>query len=102
LQNAADVRKFLLLNQLLAAHSEEACHFAAWCLAWEALPLREKATRKATREQAYRWLYMAGNEATAKQRALLQALGYSGPIESRLHASRLIDVLRHGGQRHGG
>jgi hypothetical protein len=101
-QDAADVTKFSLLDQLLVAHAEEACHFAAGCIAWEALPWKEKAARKATREQAYRRRHMAGLVATPKQRNYLQALGYLGPIESRLHASRLIDALRQGGQHHAG
>jgi hypothetical protein len=98
-QDVADVAKFALLNKLLAAHAGEACHFAAGCIAWEALPQQEKAARKATREGAYRRRHMAGLEATPKQRSYLRVLGYVGPVESRLHASRQIDALRQGGSR---
>jgi hypothetical protein len=101
-QDVVEVAKFSLLDELLAAHAEEACHFAAGCIAWEALPRAEKAARKATRERAYQRRHMDSQEATTKQRAYLKALGYDGPIESRLHASQLIDALRQRDQRHAG
>jgi hypothetical protein len=95
--NMADVSKFSRMQRLLEDHAEEASAFADWAMAWEAMPQAEKDAQKVLREKAYQRRFMASREATAKQLSCLQALGYSGPIESRLHASRLIAAIRQGG-----
>jgi hypothetical protein len=83
----------LLLQTCLVQHRDEALRLAGWALAYEALPAAYKEARKAGRSQAYQRRFMASQEATEKQLQLLAKLGYIGPVESRLHASRLIDAF---------
>jgi len=90
------------MHRLLQDHAGEASAFAAWALAREAMPQAEKDAQKAVRSQAYQRRHMASREATGKQRTYLEALGYVGSVESRLHASRQIDALRQRDSRHDG
>jgi hypothetical protein len=85
----ADLRQLLTL---MGEYRQEALACAARALAYEALPYPYRASKKAQRGHVYQQRYMASQEATDKQRALLAKLGYTGPIESRLHASRLMDA----------
>ncbi len=81
---------------VLVEHHDEAMAFAAWALAWEALPQAEKDRQKAAKGAAHRQTYMEQQPPTDKQRSYLAALGYHGEITSKAHASDLIDKIRRG------
>ena len=78
----------------LTAHPEQAAAFAAWCLEWESLPAEERAKRKRCRSEEHRRAWLAAQPATERQIAFCRALGHTGPIESKVHASEIIDKLR--------
>jgi len=68
-------------------HPDEAIDYARWALSWERLPAQEKRRHKAER-------WMAEQPPTGKQVAYLRALGYTGEVHSKQHASELIDKLK--------
>ncbi len=79
---------------ILAAHPHRAADLAAWCLEWEALPREERERLKAQRGDEHRRQWLEEQPATPKQRDYLRALGYTGEIRSKAHASQLIDELK--------
>ena len=81
---------------VLVDYHDEAMAFAAWALAWEALPPAEKERQKATKGAVHRQTYMEQQPPTDKQRSYLAALGYTGEITSKAHASELIDKILRG------
>lgn len=79
-------------------YDEDAEAFARWALAWEKLSPAEKARHKAgTAREAIR-AHMDREDPTAKQSAYLRKMGYTGPIDSKAHASALIDIYLRGGR----
>ena len=68
---------------------DEALDYARWAVWWESLSVQEKR-----RVKAEKW--MSTQPPTEKQTKYLRALGYHGEIESKLHASELIDKLLKG------
>ena len=78
----------------LAAYPEEALALAEEVLDYEALPEEERQRLKAARSEEHRLAWMEQQEPTPKQVAYCRALGYRGVIESRRHASQIIDKLR--------
>ena len=70
--------------------------FAAWAIAWEALPPAEKERQKAAKSEPHRQTWMQQQPPTEKQRSYLLAFGYHGEITSKAHASELIDRIRRG------
>jgi hypothetical protein len=79
-------------------HGDEAEAYARWCVAYEALPEEERRRRKAGRTNQAVAAWMDRQEPTEKQVAYLRRRGYAGPIDSRAHASSLIDVYTRGGR----
>jgi hypothetical protein len=71
--------------------------FAEWCLAYESLDPEAKRQLKAGRGEQYRVRWMAAQPPSEKQIAYLRALGYQGEVQSKAHASELIDSLRGAG-----
>ncbi len=82
----------------IAAHEGEAIAFGAWALEWEALPREERERRKRDRGDQYRISYMDRQGPTERQVEYLRRMGYRGPIDSKAHASSLIDVYTRGGR----
>ena len=83
----------------LASHPEEALALAEEVLAYEALPEEERRRLKEARGEEHRLAWMEQQEPTSKQVAYCRALGYRGVIESRRHASEIIDRLKASGGR---
>ncbi len=81
---------------ILNEYHDEALAFAAWAIAWEALPPAERARQKAAKGAPHRQAYMEQQTATEKQVAYTRALGYEGPVTSKAHASSLIEQLKRG------
>lgn len=79
-------------------YDEDAEAFARWALAWERLSPTDKAKHKAgTAREAIR-AHMDREDPTEKQIAYLRMMGYTGPIDSKAHASALIDIYMRGGR----
>ncbi len=78
----------------LLQHRDTALRFIDWLSAWDALPRAEKERIKAERGEGYRREWLEGQPPTAKQCDYLRALGYTGEIRSKRHASELIDRLK--------
>jgi len=94
--------KMFTILEALRAHPQEARDLARWAIAWEAMPREQQQRIKAERQATYQRRYMADAMPTAKQLGLLRQLGYTGAVESRLHASQLIDEhLKRGRRGHG-
>jgi|GEM_PF-2252605 len=87
---------------VLNEHHDEALAFAAWAIAYEALPLGERERQKAEKGAVHRQAYLEQQPATDKQVAYVRSLGYHGVVTSKAHASELIDQLRNGKQTGGG
>jgi hypothetical protein len=81
---------------VLNEYHDEALAFAAWAIAWEALPPGEKARQKAAKGAPHRQAYLDQQLATNKQVAYIRSLGYHGPVTSKAHASTLIEQLKRG------
>jgi hypothetical protein len=76
---------------------QDAEAYAQEVLAWEALPREVREQRKAERGRQFQQQYMAGQPVTARQKAFLRLLRYSGPEpQHRLEASELINKLQEG------
>lgn len=87
---------------VLNTHHEEAVDFAKWAVEWESLSDSERQAIKAERGAYYKRQHMDSQPPTDKQVRYVRALGYDGTIESKLHASELIDKLRNDkGDGHG-
>ena len=78
----------------MVEHPDELAAFIRHCVAWEALPRGKRAAVKQARGHEYRQQWLAAQPATERQIAFCRALGYTGPIESKQHASEIIDKLR--------
>ncbi len=87
-----------MIYATIAAHEKEAIAFGAWALEWEALPPEERERRKRQRGDQYRTAYMDRQPATERQVEYLRRMGYAGPIDSKAHASSLIDIYTRGGR----
>lgn len=95
-----DARRLLIAAEIAAAlidHVEDARAFAQHCLDWEALPPAERAALKDQRAAEGRRQWMATQPATEKQIAYLRSLGYAGAVESKAHASDLIERYKRKG-----
>jgi hypothetical protein len=75
---------------LVISHPGEALTLAQEAIDYVALPPREQERLKAKRQRV-----STGHlPATEKQLAYLRALGHHGPVDSRTHASQLINMLK--------
>lgn len=92
-----NARDRFILDQVRADY-DGALDFARWALAYEQLSPAEKARQKASRAREAIEFHMDRDEPTEKQVAYLRARGYVGPIESKRHASALIDIYMRGGR----
>lgn len=81
----------------LMQHRAAALNFAGWALAWESLPREERERQKAQRGDQHRQRYLDTLEPTERQVRFCRSLGWSGAIESRAHASEIIDRLKGAG-----
>ena len=78
----------------MAGHPDELAAFIAHCAEWERLPAAERERLRAQRGDQHRRQWLEEQPATPKQRDYLRALGYTGAIRSKAHASQLIDELK--------
>ncbi len=76
---------------ILNEYHDEALAFAAWAIAWEALPPAERERQKKAKGAPHRQAYLDTQPATDKQVAYIRSLGYQGVVTSKGHASRLIE-----------
>lgn len=72
--------------------------YARYAIAYEQMSPAEKARMKSTRAQEGIDAWMDRQEPTEKQVGYLRGRGYDGPIDSRRHASALIDIYMRGGR----
>ena len=79
---------------VIRAQHEAALAFAGWALAWERLTPADKARLRAGQREQYQHAWMDQQLATAKQLAYVRALGYTGDVTSKAHASELIERLK--------
>ncbi len=91
----AKVGKWLAL---LDRHQGQALAYAQWCLDYEALPREERERQKRQKAEQYRTASMDCQPPTEKQVSYLRRLGYTGRLDSKAHASSLIDVFTRGGR----
>ena len=75
-------------------HPDAVLAFAAWAILWDELPPEERVKRKATQAKAHVVAWTRSQPPTVKQITYVRALGWTGEIESRAHASLLIDALK--------
>jgi len=87
--NGADV-----MLDIITGHEREALGYAAWALAWEALPEDERDAIKQSQRQEHKDAWMADNPPSDRQIAYLRSLGYAGTPPATMHeASEAIDRL---------
>jgi len=87
--NGADAQLAIIL-----AHEPEALGFAAWALAWEALPEAERETIKQGQRQEHKTAWMTEHPPSDRQIAYLRSLGYAGePPATMAEASEAIDRM---------
>jgi len=87
--NAADE-----MLDIIVGHEVAALGFAAWALAWEALPEDERDTIKQAHRQEHKSAWMAENPPSERQLGYLRSLGYAGmPPATMAEASEAIDRL---------
>ena len=79
---------------VIRAQHAAALAFAGWALAWERLTPTDKARLRAGQREQYLRAWMEEQPATARQRAYVRALGYTGDVTSKAHASELIERLK--------
>jgi hypothetical protein len=91
-QHDQEQRDQLILDAIYS-HVDEARDMAAWAVEWETTPREQREQVKAQRGEQYRHAYMASQPATEKQIGYLRKLGYAGAVNSKAHASELIDGL---------
>jgi hypothetical protein len=89
-----DQERYADLTAAIAEHRTEALAFAMWALRWEQLTPEQKARHRAQQSSPHIQAWMQTQPPTEKQRRYLEALGHTGDIESRQHASELIEQLR--------
>ncbi len=90
-----------LIFDTLRGNYDAAVAYAGWCVAYEQLPPEEKKRRKQASTAEGIGLWQEQQPPTEKQIAYIRALGYTGPIENRRHASSVIDVYKRGGRVEG-
>lgn len=81
---------------ILVDFHDEAMEYAAYCLDWERLTPEQKARIRGVQGVQYRRAYMEQQPATAKQVDYIRALGFTGDVTSKAHASELIERLKRG------
>ncbi len=91
----AKVREWIAL---INRHPAEALAYAQWCLDYEALPREERERQKRQRGDQYRLNYMDRQPPTERQIEFLRRRGYTGRIDSKQHASSLVDIYVRGGR----
>ena len=84
----------LTLAHKLREARDEAVKFARYVIWRENLSPEEHARLKAIQAEEGRRAWMETQPPTEKQINYLRLLGYEGEVESRGHASQLIDELR--------
>ncbi len=84
------------MYSILNEYHDDALAFAAWAIAWEALPPGERERQKRAKGAPHRQAYMEQQPATDKQVAYIRSLGYQGVVTSKAHASTLIEQLKRG------
>ena len=72
--------------------------YARYAIVYEQMTTEEKARIKAGRAQEGIDAWMDRQEPTEKQIVYLRSRGYTGTIDSRRHASALIDIYMRGGR----
>jgi len=82
------------LARRLKSDRDEAVKFAQYVIWRENLTPEEHARLKAIQAEEGRRAWMETQPPTEKQINYLRLLGYEGEVESRGHASQLIDELR--------
>lgn len=76
---------------------EEACDYIGYYLWWESLSPAEKQAEREPQRLAAVANHQRQHPASEKQMAYLRALGYSGPVASRKHASDIIEAITNRG-----
>ena len=79
---------------VMVACPDQLVAFIGHCLEWEALPPGKRAEVKQARGHEHRRAWLAAQPATERQIAFCRALGHTGPIESKQHASEIIERLK--------
>lgn len=92
-----DSRDRFILDTLRANY-DAATAYARWCVAYEQLSPEDKQRRKQASTAEGIGLWQEQQPPTDKQVAYLHTLGYTGPVESRRHASSLIEIYKRGGR----
>jgi len=70
--------------------------FCAYVIWRERLPVEQRQRLKQERTTEHARAWMDEQPVTASQLSYLKSLGYDGPVDSRAHASSLIDVMKRG------
>ncbi len=81
-------------QEVILLHPDEALAFCSWALDWERLTPAEKRHYRGAQGEQFRRDWMKQQPATDRQIAYVRALGYTGEVTSKAHASELIDQLR--------
>lgn len=78
---------------IMRDNRQAALDFAEWAAWHESLDEREKKRLKnrSANSEHYQQEWMATQQPTGRQLALLDSFGYQGTVDNRLHASQLID-----------
>lgn len=78
---------------VMRENQQAAMRFAEWAVWHETLDDKTKKRLKNRGEgsEHYQKEWMATQQPTARQLALLDSFGYQGTVDNRLHASQLID-----------
>lgn len=84
--------------EAIAAHRDKALDYAGYCVRYEALPKQDRERLKSSRSAEAIRAHMDREEPTEKQVAYVRRQGYDGPIDSKAHASALIDIYLRGYQ----
>lgn len=79
---------------LVVAEGDAVEALIAWLLDYERLPRAERERLKAARGERHRRQWLDQQPASEKQIAYCRSLGYAGTIESKAHASEIIDHLK--------
>ena len=75
----------------------EVADFIAWCFEYEALPRDQRKRLKDSRGEQHRRVYLDQQPPTEAQIRYCRALGWTGLVESKADASRIIDSLKAAG-----